>query len=418
MVHVAAVDLFCGAGGLTYGLEKAGIDVVAGVDINSHCQYPYETNTNAEFLQRDIECVLDHVDEPEDDDIPALDVSELKYRLPDTAVTVVAGCVPCQPYSNLSNGTNPQDHEKSQLLEAMHEVIKCIDPDIVAMENVGPLVDDPRYKLNFKSWFQENPAYTAIDAVHDCTNYGVPQARERLVFLASKFGHIETVDPPNPPKWEVTVRHAFSQHDIPDLDAGEWRPDYHHLHKAADLRGANPKRMRHTKEGEDWHDLPEDLKPPSEANSSYTAYGRMWWDKPAPTLTTNFHNWGSGRFGHPNYDSNPDQSTDRAISFFEGALLQTFPSDYQFVPEDTCPRHKEMGELIGNAVPVRLATAIGGSIRQHLDNISKDVVFDSQHTSKMSNSTVELVAPPQLDELRYDLIDKDLKQNRGSRTSV
>jgi hypothetical protein len=85
----------------------------------------------------------------------------------------------------------------------------------------------------------------------------------------------------------------------------------------------------------------------------------MEWDAPAPTVTTQFYNYGSGRFGHPEQD--------RALSLREGAILQTFPRDYEFVADDEEVFFKQVGRLVGNAVPVRLAAAIGQSITKHLE---------------------------------------------------
>jgi len=84
----------------------------------------------------------------------------------------------------------------------------------------------------------------------------------------------------------------------------------------------------------------------------------MEWDSPSPTITTQFFGFGNGRFGHP--------KDDRAISLREGAVLQTFPPDYQFVEEGGTYYCKGIGRLIGNAVPVRLGKVIGKSIRVHL----------------------------------------------------
>jgi DNA (cytosine-5)-methyltransferase 1 len=85
----------------------------------------------------------------------------------------------------------------------------------------------------------------------------------------------------------------------------------------------------------------------------------MEWDEPAPTITTQFYNYGSGRFGHPEQD--------RALTLREGAMLQTFPEDYTFVDPDDEVHLKRIGRLVGNAVPVELAKSIGNTITQHLE---------------------------------------------------
>ena len=88
-------------------------------------------------------------------------------------------------------------------------------------------------------------------------------------------------------------------------------------------------------------------------------YGRMEWDAPGPTVTTQFFGYGNGRFGHPDQD--------RALSLREGAMLQTFPQNYQFECAEKRRAFTQIGKHIGNAVPVALANAIGKSIRTHIE---------------------------------------------------
>jgi DNA (cytosine-5)-methyltransferase 1 len=85
----------------------------------------------------------------------------------------------------------------------------------------------------------------------------------------------------------------------------------------------------------------------------------MKWDEPSPTLTTQFYGFGNGRFGHPEQD--------RALSLREGAILQGFPEDYSFVPDGAPIQFKDVGRMIGNAVPVTLGKVIGQSINRHID---------------------------------------------------
>jgi len=88
----------------------------------------------------------------------------------------------------------------------------------------------------------------------------------------------------------------------------------------------------------------------------------MEWDKPAPTMTTQCYGFGNGRFGHPEQD--------RAISLREAAILQSFPRDYAFVPDDGEVSFKVLGRLIGNAVPVDLGRAIARSINTHIASVT------------------------------------------------
>ena len=87
----------------------------------------------------------------------------------------------------------------------------------------------------------------------------------------------------------------------------------------------------------------------------------MEWDKPSPTITTQFFGYGNGRFGHPEQN--------RAISIREGAILQSFPPDYIFYDSNKVKVRREIAAHIGNAVPVKLGHAIGISIKRHLEEV-------------------------------------------------
>jgi len=396
-MDIKAVDLFCGAGGLTYGLEHTGIDVVAGVDIDSNARHPYEENTNAEFLRRDIGGLLGETSS----DADPLELSEVEDLLPSDSITAIVGCAPCQPFSELNNGVANSEHEKWGLLEAFLKVCRELEPDVVAIENVEGLLSDEIYQDRFKQWFDDHDQYSVWDGIIDCTDYLVPQSRKRLIMLASRLGDIEIIPPTRDQGDIVSVRRAFAEANLPVIGPGESASHIDSLHKAAGLRGKNPERMRHTKEGEDWHDWPDRLTLDSQdEDNSFTAYGRMWWDQPAPTLTTQFYNWGSGRFGHPGYAEDPGDSIDRAISLREGALLQTFPPDYSFVQDGEDPTNDVMGQLIGNAVPVRVGNAIGGSIRRHLD--IQDIEAETTECEQSNSSNEEqamydsLLPPPEI----------------------
>lgn len=346
-MNISAVDLFCGAGGLTRGLQDAGIDVRAGYDIESQCEYPYEANNDAEFVEGDL--------------ATDVDAADIAARLDggDDTYTLIAGCAPCQPFSSMSNGNKArgENHEKWGLLSEFGAIVERIEPDFVTMENV-PAVEDTEPYTDFVSRLGHLD-YEVSYQVADCLNYGVPQQRRRLVLLASRHGEISLIGPTHDPE-EVTVEWAFSNADLPAIEAGDTAAD-DVLHQSAGLSDTNIKRIQASEPGGTWMDWPEELRLACHTKKSgrkYVGpYGRMEWDEPGPTITTQFFNYGSGRFGHPEQD--------RAISLREGALLQTFPADYEFAAADGDIRKHTMGKLIGNAVPVALAQAIGISLQNH-----------------------------------------------------
>lgn len=348
-MSICAVDLFCGAGGLTCGLQKANIDVRAGFDIEQECRYPYlENNEDVEFVEANI----------------AGDVSaeDLKSYLssPDSDYTLIAGCAPCQPFSAMSNGNDGRtnDHEKWGLISEFSDLVYEVEPDLVTMENVPQARKHEPYD-EFKNTLNDLGYEVYVDVVK-CPNYGVPQSRKRLVVLASKHGHIELKGPTHDPG-EVTVRSAFEEHDLVELEAGE-TADNDLLHNARGLSNKNIERIQKSVPGGTWEDWPEELRlacHQKDSGKRYTAsYGRMEWDEPAPTMTTQFYNYGSGRFGHP--------KEDRAISVREGLILQTFPGDYSFVESEEDLNVVALGKMIGNAVPVRLGEVIGETLIRHV----------------------------------------------------
>ena len=117
-----------------------------------------------------------------------------------------------------------------------------------------------------------------------------------------------------------------------------------------------------SEQGGTWRDWPDELVAQchrQESGNTYSSiYGRMKWDTPSPTITTQCFGFGNGRFGHPEQD--------RAISLREAARLQTFSDDYKFVHPDGPHPIKAIGRFIGNAVPVDLAQIIAISIKNHL----------------------------------------------------
>jgi DNA (cytosine-5)-methyltransferase 1 len=343
-MKIATVDLFCGAGGLTHGLELEGIRVVAGIDMDPACQFAYEANNRARFLQRDVSKVTD---------------KELLGLFGNADVKVLAGCAPCQPFSTYAQRYAPDGREgKWGLLYEFARLAEGTRPDIITMENVPTVAKhvvfhdfvDSLEQLGYSVWYD----------VVDSSKYGVPQMRRRMVLLASKHGDIEMIPPTR--KKPKTVRQAIGR--LRSLHAGESAPR-DKLHVTSTLSDKNLQRIKVSRPGGTWRDWPKHLVADchqAESGQTYPGvYGRMEWDKPAPTMTTQCFGFGNGRFGHPEQD--------RAISLREAAILQSFPRDYAFVPKGGEISFKTLGRLIGNAVPVDLGRAIAGSISAHLASI-------------------------------------------------
>ena len=338
---VACVDLFCGAGGLTRGLIDAGLRVVAGVDFDDACRHPYTANHEGiTFHKRDV---------------VKLEASEVASWFGRASIRVLAGCAPCQPFSSYSQRYLTIGTARWELLNAFARLVKELAPDIVTMENV-PAVTKHRVFGDFVTTLK-NLNYTVWYDVIDCAEYGLTQRRRRAVLLASLHGEIKL----RASSISAARTVADALKNLPILrHGGSNRRD--RLHTASSLSELNYERIRASKPGGTWRDWPRHLIAKCHRRKTGKTfpgvYGRMKWDEPAPTLTTQFFGFGNGRFGHP--------SQARGLSLREGAILQGFPQNYSFVPAGEPIRFKVLGRLIGNAVPVDLGRVIGRSILDHV----------------------------------------------------
>ena len=345
MSDLNLIDLFCGAGGLAHGFVKEGFKVAAGIDVDPACRHPFECNNDAPFIQRDV---------------ASLNPSEVVGLFPKTGWKVLVGCAPCQPFS-MYNWKNSDP--KWKLLSNFSSIISYVRPDIVSMENVPNLLNFRGGSLfaGFVRSLRE-AGYFVSSKVVFAPDYGVPQSRKRLVLLASRHREIELEGPSRDQNRHATVRDAISS--MPHIVAGDSdRTDP--LHRSMRLLPRNLRRIQQSRPGGTWHDWDADLVADCHkvgTGRGYTSiYGRMCWDKPAPTITTNFYGFGNGRFGHPEQD--------RALSLREGAILQSFPPEYSFTAPGEAIRFNTLGRLIGNAVPVLLARAVARSVRRHIDSL-------------------------------------------------
>ncbi|MET0116437.1 MAG: DNA cytosine methyltransferase [Sedimenticola sp.] len=340
---ISAVDLFCGAGGLTHGLIKSGVNVVAGYDIQNICKYAYEKNNpGAEFINKDVQ---------------ELSGDEIQALYPKGHFRLLAGCAPCQPFSKYSHGRDVENDKKWPLLYAFSRLIEEVMPDLVTMENV-PEVTRHQVYHDFVSQL-EDLGYKVWAKKIFCPDYGMPQSRNRHVLLASKIGEVELIKPTHRPNKYRTVRQAIGK--LPPISAGE-QCKKDKLHMSAGLSPLNLKRIKKSIPGGTWRDWPESLRAECHKKSSgrgyVSVYARMIWDEPSPTITTQSYGFGNGRFGHPEQH--------RAISLREAAVLQTFPKSYKFVPPKEKVNMSAIGTMIGNAVPVRLGKVIGKSFCSHI----------------------------------------------------
>ena len=335
------MDLFCGIGGLSHGFYQEGFTVAAGIDVDEGCRHAFEHNNFAPFVRRDVAKIRPH-------EVARLFIPGRRK--------VLVGCAPCQPFSTYNQ---KNDDPKWCLLSHFSALIRETSPDVVSMENVPRLLE-----------FRGGSVFGAfLDGLHDagyevahgvlyCPDFGLAQSRSRLVVLASRLGPIG-MPLPTHEGTHRTVRDEIGH--LPALCQGQ-RDDRDILHCASRLSEMNRHRMEASRPGGTWRDWDQRLVAKCHAvqtGRGYSSvYGRMKWDEPSPTITTQFLGFGNGRFGHP------EQS--RALSLREGAMLQGFPRTYSFVRPGDPVRLKALGRRIGNAVPVKLASAIARTIKNHL----------------------------------------------------
>lgn len=341
------VDLFCGVGGLTHGfVQEGGFNVIAGLDNDPTCQYAYELNNpGARFIETDLA-------QPN----PA----EIAQLFPPGEIRVLVGCAPCQPFSPYASPYKKASggDDKWELVSSFKDIITDVTPEIVSMENVRGLRKHEVFN-EFITALRQN-GYHVWHSPVECVRYGIPQTRVRLVLLASLLGEIEIIPPTHELNEYQTVRQTIGH--LPAIAAGE-AAETDPLHRASSLIPRNLQRVRASIPGGTWRDWPEELRLAChrrETGQSFASvYGRMQWDEPSPTMTTECNGIGNGRFGHPEQD--------RAISMREAALFQTFPETYEFSDSKSGFHFSNLSRHIGNAVPPQLGRVIAGSIKRHLE---------------------------------------------------
>ena len=345
---IDVVDLFCGIGGLSYGMKSKGFRICGGFDIDKTCRFAYEYNNSAPFFYKNVTEVTKR---------------DIKPLYEEGALRILAGCAPCQPFSSYAFKNKEKDADKYDLLYEFGRLVTEVKPDIITMENV-PAIQSFKLKNvlgDFIQLLKDSKYHVSVSIVY-CPKYGIPQTRKRLVLLGSRFGEINLIPPTvDAPKDYKTVWDTIG--DLPPIAAGEANKT-DPLHRASALSPLNLQRIKATPEGGGWRDWPEFLRlqcHKSKSGKSFgSVYGRMRWNEPSPTMTTQCIGYGNGRFGHPEQD--------RAISAREAALFQTFPKSYKFFEDEEHVSLVKASRYIGNAVPPVLGEVVADSIIEHLKN--------------------------------------------------
>jgi DNA (cytosine-5)-methyltransferase 1 len=333
---LTAVDLFSGAGGTTQGLRNAGYAVLAAVENDAAAARSFAANHSATaLLERDIRRVQ----------APTL----ARQLLSDgRRLTLLTACPPCQPFSTLGSGR--ADDPRNALVSSVLRFIRHLRPQAVLLENVPGLRHEPRFERLVAALSED---YVVADYIVQATDFGIPQNRRRMIVLAIERG--SNIVPP-----EDLVGALPEGFDVSPTSAGEAIAMAAHLstaddpiHRARTPRPKTLERILAMKQGGGRTQLPEHLQLAChtrlKTRAATSIYGRIDPAKPAPTMTTRCTTPSCGRFVHP--------TENRGLTLREAAVLQSFPLDYEFRGF-----YDQIERQIGNAVPPRLAEALGAVI--------------------------------------------------------
>jgi len=336
----SAIDLFCGCGGMTEGLKQAGFQVLWGNDVAAHPLMAYRAN-HPEVLVAE-------------EDIRQIECRELMgvLGLKKGGLDLLAGCPPCQGFSSIrtNNGRYSIPDERNDLINDYLRFVEAFRPKVVMLENVPGLKDDTRFDKFVAT--MADFGYQGEWKILNVANYGVPQRRRRLIYVAAykKSILISTKENEN-----RTVRDAIGA-----LPAAGRSGDYMHdfpekrTKKIQEMIALIPQNGGSRSQLPDKYVLPCHKRNPKGFKD---VYGRMAWDKPSPTITGGCASPSKGRFLHP--------EENRCITLREASLLQGFPINYIFpvgLPKD------RLALMVGNALPVPFIYAHAKEIRQQMAN--------------------------------------------------
>ncbi|HLY72099.1 MAG TPA: DNA cytosine methyltransferase [Puia sp.] len=347
--NLRAVDFFCSGGGMTAGFRKAGVRVLGGIDIDKDCEETYtKNNPGSIFIHSDIK------------KLSFLGLKkELKIKTNDDHLIFI-GCSPCQYWSNIKT-IKAKSEESKNLLCDFERFVKHFRPGHIVVENVPGILN--RFEESpLKAFlnFLTEQKYIYCHEVINASHYGVPQTRKRFLLIASRVMK-DVKLPIADTKSEIPTVRKFigDKKKFKPISAGH-KDKSQFNHTSAGLTNRNLQRLKATPHNGGTrmaYSFDKEIAIKSHFNTKNfsDSYSRMFWDKPAPTITTRFNSISNGRFGHPEQD--------RGISLREGATLQTFDLNYIFHGKN----QSIISRQIGNAVPPILSFKIAKAILKNVE---------------------------------------------------
>ncbi len=346
---LTVVDLFCGCGGMTLGARQAArhsnrrLDVRLAIDLAPEPLAVFRDNFDCDGWR----VRRDDVAEVFAGRLGADRCSRERYwagrvgRLD----LLVAG-PPCQGHSDLNNSTRRKDPRNGLYLHVVRAA-EALRPKAVIIENVPAVVHDRKGVVRQAIARLEAAEYHVTVGLVQIASLGVPQQRKRHVLVATKSRRFELTTLPGNANGAPTVGQFLAGLE----DEPEQRPGV--FFQPSQMTSANRRRVKYLFKNGD-HDLPDGLRPACHRDKSHSyvsMYGRMYWDRPAQTITTGFGSMGQGRFVHP--------TRPRTLTAHEAARLQGFPDFFDF---SSAGGITALREMIGNAVPPPLCAAVVGEL--------------------------------------------------------
>lgn len=333
------IDIFSGAGGLSLGLTWAGLDVICAVDNNEFAVKTYQKNFEHPILCEDMKNI-------------SKEKLYSKVNLKDEEVDVLVGGPPCQGFSIRRKGSDSDP--RNELIFEYVRLVKEIRPKLFLVENVPGILGKRGENFLNEILKLEHEGYLIKTKILDASDYGVPQNRKRVFIVGERllegksFFEFPKEDEKNVRK--MTVREALV--DLPSpLENHKDHPTIPN-HKREKISEINQLRISYVPQGGGREYIPEHLQLECHKKASVEkaghrySYGRLAWDEPAGTITARFDSFTRGKFAHP--------EENRTITLREGARLQSFPDDFEFIGSKV-----EVAKQIGNAVPPLLAKVLG-----------------------------------------------------------
>ena len=389
------VDLFSGAGGMSYGFNVhphfkmiAAIDAEIGKPSSGEgslqCNKTYKANIGIEPLSINLSCVE-----------PKKLSEKLSLHMDGSSPTVLISCAPCTGFSRTLSKNHLKDDPRNSLVAKSAKFVKELRPKIFLMENARELIKG-NYSHHFENLTKElnDLGYKMSGRIHFLNHFGLPQKRERALVIAVRNDlPMYTMDD----LWEgfevdeqaTSVRYAISS-SLP-IKAGETHKD-DQFHVSPKM---SPKILRRLRlipnDGGSWADIrdhkeAQEILTPAmlkyiakgEFGSHPDVYGRLWWDRPAVTIKRECAHVGNGRYSHPEQD--------RLCSVREMAILQGFPKNFCFKTSSLSNMYRHIGDAVPPLISYQLAKVcewILTGIKPHI----KECILSNTHLSENNIAT-------------------------------